>query len=290
MKSIRPFVAAGALAALASAALARAGDDAALKKVPALDALVASLAKAESLAGDLDASVHMPNSADDHAFVRLTLKRPLFARYEVRRGKSDASSSTFVADGKQMWFSDSDSKKCWPSAIDEKAKPTCPVSTPGFDLLVRAFYDAPAILAGKADAPWKAALATAQTSEATLDGEPCDVVRLESPNGVTILSISKKTGLPRRIADDIDEGGAKLSVTWDVAKIDASTKLEDSAFAFVVPDGYQKTDAPPPPDADLLAVGTDAPDVAGDSPTAGKRLKLSDYRGKVVLLNFWFEH
>jgi peroxiredoxin len=35
-----------------------------------------------------------------------------------------------------------------------------------------------------------------------------------------------------------------------------------------------------------LSIGKEAPDVDG-ADQDGKRLKLSDYRGKVVLLDFW---
>ena len=35
-----------------------------------------------------------------------------------------------------------------------------------------------------------------------------------------------------------------------------------------------------------LSVGKEAPDIEGEDQD-GKRFKLSDYRGKVVLLDFW---
>jgi peroxiredoxin len=38
-----------------------------------------------------------------------------------------------------------------------------------------------------------------------------------------------------------------------------------------------------------LAVGREAPDIEG-ADQDGKRFKLSDYRGKVVLLDFWSEY
>ena len=37
-----------------------------------------------------------------------------------------------------------------------------------------------------------------------------------------------------------------------------------------------------------LSVGKEAPDIEGEDQD-GKRFKLSDYRGKVVLLDFWSE-
>lgn len=38
-----------------------------------------------------------------------------------------------------------------------------------------------------------------------------------------------------------------------------------------------------------LGIGKEAPEIEG-SDSAGKKFKLSDYRGKVVVLEFWFRH
>ena len=38
-----------------------------------------------------------------------------------------------------------------------------------------------------------------------------------------------------------------------------------------------------------LSVGKEAPDIEGED-QVGQRFKLSDYRGKVVLLDFWSEY
>ncbi len=45
-----------------------------------------------------------------------------------------------------------------------------------------------------------------------------------------------------------------------------------------------KPDQPPPPQG--LEVGNQAPEIDGED-IDGKKFKLSDYRGKVVLLDFW---
>jgi cytochrome oxidase Cu insertion factor (SCO1/SenC/PrrC family) len=45
----------------------------------------------------------------------------------------------------------------------------------------------------------------------------------------------------------------------------------------------------PPQLADMLPVGSKAPDIEGTD-ADGKTFKLSDYRGKVVLLDFWDVH
>jgi len=49
---------------------------------------------------------------------------------------------------------------------------------------------------------------------------------------------------------------------------------------------------PPPPTGEVkegVAEGNRAPEISGVD-ADGRRFALSDYRGKVVLLDFWFEH
>ena len=47
-----------------------------------------------------------------------------------------------------------------------------------------------------------------------------------------------------------------------------------------------KTQAAKSPENPNLAIGKPAPEIAGED-IDGKQFKLSDYRGKVVLLDFW---
>jgi hypothetical protein len=48
----------------------------------------------------------------------------------------------------------------------------------------------------------------------------------------------------------------------------------------------RKTVSAPPSLAHVAEVGQVAPDMDGDD-TSGQRLRLADYRGKVVVLHFW---
>jgi thiol-disulfide isomerase/thioredoxin len=58
-------------------------------------------------------------------------------------------------------------------------------------------------------------------------------------------------------------------------------------FAYTPPPGTkERKDAPPAPEIPLLKNGTKAPDFTVLTPT-GKPVKLSDYLGKVVVLDFW---
>jgi hypothetical protein len=48
----------------------------------------------------------------------------------------------------------------------------------------------------------------------------------------------------------------------------------------------EKASAKAPPENPKLAIGQPAPEIVGHD-IEGKPLRLSDYRGKVVLLDFW---
>jgi outer membrane lipoprotein-sorting protein len=282
-------IAALALAGLAASAFAQTDSKTVAKATPALDALVAAFAKSPALSGDVNATAKVGDSEEKYT-IHFSIKRPRLARYEVKQEKGGGMAASFVADGKQMWTIDSSQKIYFSEPIEEGSQPICPVSTSGLRDLLQAYFDASGIAAGKTASPWKARLESATASETTVGGEACDVVKLKSDEGTTSIAISKKSGLPQQVVDEMGTEDQKVLVTWDLTKLDASAKLEDASFAFAAPEGYKKTEGPPSPEDQLLAVGTEAPDIAGDSPTAGKRLKLSDYRGKVVLLNFWFEH
>jgi hypothetical protein len=47
-----------------------------------------------------------------------------------------------------------------------------------------------------------------------------------------------------------------------------------------------KSNSPQPPPSELAQVGQLAPEIDGED-TQGQPLRLSDYRGKVVVLHFW---
>jgi cytochrome oxidase Cu insertion factor (SCO1/SenC/PrrC family) len=47
-----------------------------------------------------------------------------------------------------------------------------------------------------------------------------------------------------------------------------------------------KTDIPKQPAQSEIQIGSKAPDIAGED-IEGKNFKLTDYRGKVVMLDFW---
>jgi cytochrome oxidase Cu insertion factor (SCO1/SenC/PrrC family) len=58
------------------------------------------------------------------------------------------------------------------------------------------------------------------------------------------------------------------------------------AFGCAEPDASPKADAPAKAADGKFSVGAVAPEIEGED-LAGTNFKLSDYRGKVVLLDFW---
>jgi len=255
-----------------------------------LDSLLGAFAKSESLSVQLAATLHAGSNADDHLDVRLSLKRSRFGRFEVVGGSGPLSLPTVVADGSRRWIYNTRKKTYISTPFEAGMKPFPPGLPRGLSIVLQAYLDAPAIVAGTCDAPWKASLESAKQSTADVDGEPCDVVAFNLAGEAITVSLAKETGLPRRVVEELMNG--LIRITWDFKQVDLEAKLDDEFFRFRPPadakDGT-KGDATESPGAGSLSLGDVAPDITGTSAISGKELKLSDYRGKVVLLDFWFE-
>src|SRR5262249_34934651 len=135
-----------------------------------------------------------------------------------------------IADGSNLWLYDSRSKTYASTPLAAGTKPYSSKITPGMALVLDAYFDAPAIAAGKSDAPWKASLDAATQSSADVDGEPCDAVHLKFKGEDITLSVATKTGLPRRVVEELFGGLARI--TWDFTKVDPAAKLDAKSFAF----------------------------------------------------------
>lgn len=72
-------------------------------------------------------------------------------------------------------------------------------------------------------------------------------------------------------------------VDWKLKNIRINAPLSATDFAYAPPATAKNVSQPTPK---LLAVGTDAPDFTV-ADANGKPVKLSDYKGKVVVLDFW---
>lgn len=130
-----------------------------------------------------------------------------------------------------------------------------------------------------------------------VDGVPCNKVLTHiktsyAGSGLeyhTTFYVGISDGLVRRQVDRIDfenRGGYVRDATLRNIVVNAPVENPKAIFAYVVPKGVKKEDPQEMKALPLLANGTAAPDfTAADKD--GKSVKLSDYRGKVVILDFW---
>lgn len=136
--------------------------------------------------------------------------------------------------------------------------------------------------------------------EALVGPDRCDVVYVDYSDFPGDLLdawwyIAKSDSLPRRLdLHYMDTGrGDGFSITT-LTSLEPGAPIEASALALAVPDGFEVKKAQEPraragarPERTPgPAIGTMAPDWSLPDPS-GKIHKLSDYRGKVVVMDFW---
>jgi thiol-disulfide isomerase/thioredoxin len=137
---------------------------------------------------------------------------------------------------------------------------------------------------------------------AHVGGVPCDVVYVDysesaDPNLFDIWwYLGVDDHLPRRVdmhlvSNAVGDG----FVTVKISDLKPGAKVDDSALALAAPDGFELVKAKEPEHkpglgravkVSTLAVGEKAPDWELQDPQ-GKAHKLSDYAGKVVVMDFW---
>jgi len=116
--------------------------------------------------------------------------------------------------------------------------------------------------------------------------EDCHVIEVSYANHQRsqYFWISRRDHLPRQLKDVVRAN--EEIITREVwSKVTLNAEMPPEKFKWAPPEGWKQW-RPPTPEDRLLKPGQQAPDFELLS-VDGSRIKLSDYRGKVVWLNFW---
>jgi thiol-disulfide isomerase/thioredoxin len=121
-----------------------------------------------------------------------------------------------------------------------------------------------------------------------IDGVPCDVVeaRLDDSGRTVRWSIGVEDRLPRRIRQTFRSArGNEVESELTLSNLRVDTEFDPAVFQIVAPEGItvERVGRKPPPP---LNVGDLAPDWTLNG-SDGRPHKLSDYRGRLVVLEFW---
>jgi thiol-disulfide isomerase/thioredoxin len=133
---------------------------------------------------------------------------------------------------------------------------------------------------------------TRTTAQELLDGKKAVVVTdsepaRKSPDGIEYVAFTRfwidtATGLPLRKTEGTIRDGVTLpNLQLDFTKWAFDEPIPARTFAWAIPEGAKSNTEPT-----LLANGAIAPDFTAYTPE-GKAVKLSHYKGKVVVLDFW---
>ncbi|MCP4608553.1 MAG: redoxin domain-containing protein [Planctomycetes bacterium] len=116
--------------------------------------------------------------------------------------------------------------------------------------------------------------------------EECEVIEVSFMKAQLIryFWISRKDHLPQKIKEIVRQGNNKVEVV-EFSEMTLNTGIPQKKFTWSPPDGWRQWEKPGPDDI-LLKPGTEAPGFELLSVDGGK-IKLSDYRGKVIWLYIW---
>jgi peroxiredoxin/outer membrane lipoprotein-sorting protein len=116
--------------------------------------------------------------------------------------------------------------------------------------------------------------------------DECDVIEVSYMDAqlTRYFWVSKQDNMPRQIKE-IDRLSSNIVRVEEWSDVKLNSVIPQQTFAWSAPEGWRQWNAPGPADV-LLKNGQEAPDfnlLSAD----GSRIKLSDYRGKIVWLFMW---
>lgn len=131
--------------------------------------------------------------------------------------------------------------------------------------------------------------------DADVGGRACRTVTYTVGRIVETFYVAKDDAAPVRftLESSFEHDGktfrttaeSDLKRTEKVLRLETTGRPNPGLFRFTPPDGASP--ASRPGEEKLLAIGAGAPEL-GAVDASGNPVRLADYRGKVVLLNFWF--
>ena len=240
-----------------------------------LDAVAARLKNASTIQIDYDWNV---KTAKEKAKIKISLlaKRPNLLRFSEKQ--KGVNTETTLFDGKWCWTYDIEENEYTKSTQSPYIFNTHASADPLREIF---FRGASRVLYRATDV---------KMGEDKLGNETCRTISWTRKRGRARVETGKlwidSRHLIRRSEGKSVSGDEKSEEVVDYKKVDLDPKLPDDAFTFKPKEGAKEAKEAGSSD-ELLPVGSQAPDFEATD-LDGKKVKLSDYRGKTVLLNFWF--
>ncbi|MCP4259631.1 MAG: redoxin domain-containing protein [Planctomycetes bacterium] len=259
--------------------------------------MIETIRQAESLSYT---SVCDDNPDERNSTYNILLKKPNYFRVEMSNFLSGGS--TFVGNGDNLWFywkgvrpfsayEDSDSyEKTRANVYIKKATPTGRYSIReqinmfGMAWIVTILD--PSTFHGYTDsfAPYIDGIRSRGIDY--VKKEECEVIEVSFMRAhlTRYFWISRKDHLPRRIKEIVRLANNNV-VVEEFSDMTLNARIPQKKFTWSPPDGWRQWEKPGPDDI-LLKPETEAPDFEVLSADGGK-IKLSDYRDKVIWLYIW---
>lgn len=246
-----------------------------------------NLAMAQTLTLDFSGSV-LDKRPDRGSKITISgtarLMKPNFARIEFETsittndGAAGKSKHLIVADGKNVWRLDVDKNEYRMRPVDQNGRNILSDSGLPIDSAMRAFFVsefshatvAPTDQGEVSENGTKYRVIQFQEGEVDAQGMPLRQQRFYFGSNETLRFVNEQL-----------HGVYVSDGRFDHVMKDSPMAPGD--FAYKPPASAADTTPPPPK---MIPDGSIAPEVVAQTP-AGKPLKLSDYRGKIVVLDFW---
>jgi outer membrane lipoprotein-sorting protein len=264
------------------------------------DRMLATLRDARSLRFESLCCREAEGKQRGHCAYRLWLKKPGYARCEAT---SDGRlRGVLVGDGECFWIYWPDGRPQWGSEGSEEHARTSvhrylktvrpaqqyslahEIKTLGAGMGMTILE--PSVFHGYDDPMQPYLDGVRYLGTETVDGEICDQIEVSfmDHQRSKYLWLSRRDHLPRKLKEVVRVARELVGYErWSNVTLDE--EIPTDRFAWRPPPGWQEWKFPALEEG-LLPRGASAPefDLAG---TDGSRLRLSDYRGRAVLLTFW---